>query len=227
MRPSVCLPAGRRRSRDGGFTLVEVMVGISILTVLGGLLAGFVLDMIRTSAGTSARLSNVDQLRVAMDSLSKQVRTAVRPEQVNPACTANCTSAFRAASATALSFYANGGPGKVRLTTFRLEEDLPVRPGTARLVEERHPATPAGGTPSLVCDAGCTARTLARGLSWPVPAAEPVFAAAGADCATFSATVALAEIACVWVDLPVGGARDNPGTSVTSTIFLPNSAMGR
>lgn len=217
----------RGRRRDGGFTLVEVMVGMTILTVLGGLLTGFVIDMIKTSAGTNIRLSNNDQLRVAMDGLSKQVRTAVRPEQVNPGCSANCAAAFRAASPAAVTFYANGGVGQVRLVTFRVEEDLPARAGTGRLVEELHaPAAPAG-TPPITCGAGCVTRTLARGLSWPVAVAGPVFAFAGSDCAAFSGSVALADIACVAVDLPIDGARDNPGTGVTSTIFLPNSAMGR
>ncbi|MGQ0631805.1 MAG: PulJ/GspJ family protein [Sporichthyaceae bacterium] len=220
-------PSGPGSARDGGFTLVEVMVGLTILTVLGGLLSGYVVDMLRTSTGTSARLNNVDQLRVSMDGLSKQVRTAVRPEQVNPACTTNCTAAFRAATPTAVTFYANGGVGKVRLMSFRVQEDLPTRPGTGRLVEELHTAAAPGGTPSTVCGAGCVSRTLARGLSWPVPAAGPVFAFARSDCAAFSAAVPLTDIACVAVDLPIEGARDNPGTSVTSTIFLPNSAMGR
>ncbi len=213
---------------DAGFTLVEVMVGIAIFTVLMGLLTGLVIDMLKTSSGTSARLTNVDGLRVGLDGVTKGLRTAVRPEQLNPGCTSACDSAFLSSSASAVTFYANyGSPGKAQLTTYRVEENLPTAPGTGRLVEEIHAAATPGGTPSTACAAGCKQRTLVRGLTWPVAAAAPVFDFADSGCSDFLTPVALGDIACVLVDLPVDGARDNPGTSATSTVFLPNSVMGR
>lgn len=204
------------------------MVGIAIFTVLMGLLTGLVVDMLRTSSGTSARLTNVDGLRVGLDGVTKGLRTAARPEQLNPACATGCDSAFLSSAPTAVTFYANyGAVGKAQLTTYRVEENLPTAVGTGRLVEEIHAAAVPGGSPSTVCSAGCVRRTLVRGLTWPVPAAAPVFDVAGAGCIDFMTAVALADIACVLIDLPVNGARDNPGTSATSTVFLPNSVMGR
>ncbi len=210
-------------------TLVEVMVGMAIFTILGGLLTGFVIDMLRSSTGTSTRVSNVDQLRVAMDDVTKGLRTAVRPEQLNPGCTGTCDSAFLAASASSVAFYANyGAAGKAQLTVFRVEQNLPDHPGTGRFVEERQSAAiPAGTTTVPSCGASCTKRTLVTGLTWPVAAADPAFAFADDQCSDFTTPVDKADIACVVVDLPIVGARDNPGTSARSTVFLPNSVMGR
>lgn len=216
-----------RRRSDAGMTLIEVLVGVVIFTVLGGLLTGFVVEMLRSNTGTTNRAANVDQLRVSTDALTKGLRTAVRPEQLNPACASACDAAFLSASASAVTFYANhGAAGKARLTTYRVEQD-PDKLGTGRLVEEVRASAAPGGAPVTACGAGCTSRTLARGLVWPVIAADPVFAFADDGCANFVTTMDAADIACVLIDLPVLGARDNPGTSATATVFLPNSVMGR
>ena len=216
-----------RRRCDAGMTLMEILVGVVIFTALGGLLTAFIVDMLRSSTGTTNRAANVDQLRVSTDALTKGLRTAVRPEQLNPACVSACDAAFLTASAGAVTFYANhGSPGQARLTTYRVEQD-PDRPDTGRLVEEMRASAAPGGTPSTACGVGCTSRTLARGLVWPVDAVDPVFAYADEKCADFVTAVAPADIACVLIDLPVLGARDNPGTSATATVFLPNSVMGR
>lgn len=219
-------PAGRSRS-DAGMTLIEVLVGVVIFTVIGGLLTAFVVEMLRSNTGTTNRATNVDQLRVSTDAVTRGLRTAVRPEQLNSACASACDAAFLTASPSAVTFYANHGTaGKARLTTYRVEQD-PNRTGTGRLVEELRASAAPGGAPSTACGAGCTSRTLARGLAWPVSVAEPVFSFADAGCATFVTAMNTADIACVLVDLAVLGARDNPGTSATSTVFLPNSVMGR
>ncbi|MGQ0465203.1 MAG: PilW family protein [Sporichthyaceae bacterium] len=218
--------------RDTGAGLVEVMVGVVIFSVVTGLLATFSVDMIRKGSGTTSRLGNTDQLRVAMDEISKGLRIAVRPEQLNPACTVACDVTFYAPTATSLAFYANHGDAAgPRLTTYRVEAD-PQHPGTGRLVATLRPAaTPVAlSSTSSTCATGCAERTLVRGLTWPVPAAPFVYA--GASCATAlaqpSAPGAVSpSVACVAVDLRTAGGRDYAGTSVTSTVFLPNSAIGR
>ena len=211
---------------DVGMTLIEVLVGVVIFTVLGGLLTSFVIDMLRSNTGTTNRASNVDQLRVSTDALTKGLRTAVRPEQLNPGCVSPCDAAFLTASASEVAFYANHGtPGEARLTTYRVQPD-PDKVGTARLVEELHASAAPIGVPTTACIANCVQRTLARGLALPDPA-EPVFSFADAGCDDFTTPVAREDIACVLIDLPVLGARDNPGTSATATVFLPNSVMGR
>lgn len=216
--------------RDAGMGLVEVMVGVVIFTIVTGLLTGFVIDMLRTGSGTTARMANVDATRVAMDELSKGLRVAVRPEQFNAACTGACDVALYAPAANAVSFYANyGDAAGPRLTTYQIVED-PYAPGTGHLIaRHRSAGPPAALTATNTCGAGCTERVLARGLVWPVP--TPAFSYADAGCTAFSAPTApaavTADAACVAIDIRVAGARDNPGTSVTSTVFLPNSMIGR
>lgn len=220
------------KRRDGGFTLIEVLVATSLFSLLTGLLATMVIQMVQSNAGTRARLSATEQLRVGMDSMTKGLRTAVRPEQVNAACTStpswNCTSPFLAASAQLVSFYANfGDAAGPRLTTYRVEED-PDRAGTGRLVEEQQGAALPAASPSLACAAGCVSRTLAEDIPWPVSAAAPVFAFRDGTGAVLTTSAAdLARVATVVVSLPVNGGRGYAASSATSTVFLPNSVMGR
>ncbi|HUR74272.1 MAG TPA: prepilin-type N-terminal cleavage/methylation domain-containing protein [Sporichthya sp.] len=212
---------------DAGISLIEVLVGVVIMGVLGGLLTTLVVDMLKTSSGTSSRLTNVDSSRVALDDLTRGLRTAVRPEQINAGCTSNCDSAFRSAGANEVTFYANYGvAGQARLTTYRVEAD-PHHSGTARLVEEIFASGPPGGSLVPACGTGCNTRVVARGLVWPLSASDPVFDFADRGCADFTATVALTDISCVLIDVPLAAKRDDKGTSATATVFLPNSVMGR
>lgn len=207
----------RPRRSDAGLSLVEVLVGVALFTVLSGLVAGFVIDMLRTSTGTTNRLANVDTLRVSMDGVTKSLRTAIRPEQVNSGClTAPCEQAFVTRAAREVTFYANRGMDNVRLTTYQVTL-------AGELVEIVRAAAVPDDSPETSCGTGCTRRTLAQG----VEATATVFGFADDSCTNFATTVPLDDIACVRVNLPVEGARDNPGTSATSTVFLPNSAMGR
>ena len=217
-------PGGRR---DAGFTLIEVMVAMAIFSVLMGLLSTMVIQMIRTSSGTRARLANTEQLRVGMDAMTKGLRTAVRPEQVNTACASNCTSPFLAATAQSVSLYANyGDVAGPRLTTYRVEAD-PARAGTGRLVEEQHSPALPGGSPSLACTTGCTTRILARDLTWPVSASSPTFAFRDPTGAALTTSASdLNRVATIAVNLPVNGGRSYAASSATSTVFLPNSVMG-
>lgn len=225
---------------DSGFGLVETMVGIVIFTVVTGLLTTFVIDMLRTGVGVNNRLTNVDQLRVAMDELSKGLRIAVRPEQIDTSCVdttqADCDVSLYAPAADAVRFYANhgdidaAGNAGVRLTTYQVEAD-PDYPGTGRLVASiGRPSNPVALN-NASCGSGCVTRFLARNLVWPVQA--PVFTYAGSDCSTFSPppatqpTALSANSACVAVTLQTAGARDNAGAGVTSAVFLPNSVIGR
>ncbi|MGQ0846216.1 MAG: PulJ/GspJ family protein [Sporichthyaceae bacterium] len=216
---------------DTGAGLIEVLVGIVIFSVVMGLLATFTIDMLRKGSATSNRVTNVDQLRVAMDEISKGLRIAVRPEQLNAACTGTCDVTLYAPTATSVAFYANHGDAAgARLTSYSVEAD-PDRPGTGRLVATLKPAAAPVALAPSTCVTNCVSRTLVRGLVWPVPTAP--FTYAGPTCSGFAAPPApqpaavSTSVACVAVDLRVAGARDNAGTSVTSTVFLPNSVIGR
>jgi prepilin-type N-terminal cleavage/methylation domain-containing protein len=72
-------PLLRDRARDQrGVTLVEVIVVVSLLTVvLGSVTAGFV-SIQNAAAGASLRLQNLEEARVLMDAVSRDIRTAAR-----------------------------------------------------------------------------------------------------------------------------------------------------
>lgn len=214
------------RRRDAGMSLVETLVGVALFGVIVALVGSFVVDMLRTSTATSSRLANVDQLRVALDGMTKGLRTAVRPEQVNAACVASgCDEAFQTATPSEVTFWANyGDAAKARLTTYRVQENLPLRPGTGRLIEEQRAASTPGAT-TVACGSTCTTRVLVVDLPYPVVA--PIFTFADDTRATLAAPVDRAAISTVTINVPVDGGRDYEGTSVTSTVFLPNSILGR
>jgi prepilin-type N-terminal cleavage/methylation domain-containing protein len=218
------------KRRPGGFSLIEVIVATAIFSVLTGLLATFVIQMVRTNAGTRARLSTTEQLRVGMDTMTKGLRTAVRPEQVNTSCVStaswNCASPFLEATAQSVSLYANyGDTAGPRVTTYRVELD-PRRVGTGRLVEEQQaPAVPTG-SPVLACGTGCVSRILVDNIT--ISPASQVFAFRDATGAALTTSATdLARAARIVVSLPVNGARDYAASSASSTVFLPNSVMGR
>lgn len=232
--------AGRVQPRDAGAGLVEVMVGIAIFAAVTGLLTSFAVEVLRSGAGVKNRLANVDQLRVAMDEMSKGLRIALRPEQVDPGCVTaddsagtpvTCDVSLYVPDENTVAFYANyGDAAGPRLVSYRVEED-DRHAGTGQLVATTRSAGAVVALTSPACETACTTRTLARGLTWPVPVAA--FRYAGLDCETFTDPPAVlpaalpATVSCVAIDLRVAGARDNPDTSVTSTVFLPNSVIGR
>lgn len=215
-----------------------------LFTVLSGLVTGLVIHMLRTSTGTTNRLTNVNELRVATDAVTKGLRTAVRPEQLNTTnCTAaDCARAFVDATATSATFYGNHGKGttaapRATVTTYRVEDDPCIAGSTsARLVEivraSEVPGTVAATTPAAgTCPIAAGGRTLADGLTWNAASPPVVFTYFDESCSALdpllTATARLAKIGCIKVSIPIDGARDNPGASATSTVFLPNSVMGR
>ena len=136
------MSAARHRGEraDRGAGLPEVMVGVAIFALLTGLLATFSINMLRTGNGVNNRVTNVNDLRVAMDEISKGLRVAVRPEQVGTACP-TCDVALYAATTNEVSFYANQA-GAPRLTIYRVEKDTDPTavPNTGRLVALNKPA---------------------------------------------------------------------------------------
>ena len=68
----------RRASSQEGITLVELIVTVSIMTVvLGFVTQGFV-SLQNAAAGANLRLQNLDEARVLMGAVSKDVRTGAR-----------------------------------------------------------------------------------------------------------------------------------------------------
>jgi prepilin-type N-terminal cleavage/methylation domain-containing protein len=170
--------------RDAGVSLIELLVVMMLFGLIGTLVTSLVISTHRQNAATRIRLEDVDQARVGMDALTRTLRTAVQPAQLQIGCT-SCTGPASTATAvtTARSDYVQlfanfGSEAGPSLVTFTVGDD--AAEGMATLTQKTQPPD-AGSAPNYSYTActvgapGCaiSRRTLVRGLTWPPPA--PVF----------------------------------------------------
>ncbi|MCX6419403.1 MAG: type II secretion system protein, partial [Actinobacteria bacterium] len=92
---------------DDGVTLIEMVVVIAILSGVLAMVMHVILAAQKNVNGNSARLDQIQQGKVAMESMSKTLRTAVRPSQLNATCTGCDQAAFLQGNARSVQFYAN------------------------------------------------------------------------------------------------------------------------
>ena len=241
----------RRYDRnDRGVTLMETVVGLGIFGLLLALLSGVVVQIIRGDSGTRIRLANLDQVRTGMDAMTRTLRTAVRPEQLNGTCSAACDYAFETIGDSTVVFTANlgavkaGAPAPTRVTYTVAVDPDDASGATAAVTEVRQqvastwtsgdyafaggPGACAVGGPIV---AGCSARVVTSGLRWPLPDGHAFVYRALGQTAGLSTVAGGSEtvrraVSTVEVTLPVGSA-DAATSSVTSRVFLPNSSLGR
>lgn len=105
---------------EAGVTLVEMTV---VLAILAGIVAGITTAIImgfRTLTENSMRLDATGQSKVAIEAITKTLRTAIIPSQLKGTCDTCDNAAFITGNATSVSFYANvdsenwgGAPSKV------------------------------------------------------------------------------------------------------------------
>jgi prepilin-type N-terminal cleavage/methylation domain-containing protein len=224
------IAAFRRRIRsarpDGGFTLTELLVTIFILGIV---LAGVQTTLIftqRTVGEQSVRVDQTQQTSEAMNAVTKTLRTAVLPSQLNGTCASCDLAAFIQGTPTSVSFYANinndgntVGPSRVSYSVDSKNE----------LVESIQPPNPHATTDFnyQYCTpgtAGCVVKTrvLARNL---VPGAaiftyyDPNGVSLGAGTLTASD---LANVDTMDVVISV---RDSTASRVPPTTFMARVSM--
>lgn len=222
------------------------MVVIGLMSVLGTLITSMVISTLRTNVGTRARLADVDNVRVAMDSMTKTLRTAIAPAQLGATCP-DCDTAFLEFSPSvplapcSVTFYANlGTPGGTVDRPVKIiyaVEPHAVDP-VADLVEYRQRPDGTSGVASSWGANPVIRRVLVNGLAFDSSrfgsgpgcatgtAADPIFryiSSAGAP------TTDVGAVHAVDITLPVRtpNALHNATTSAHTTVFLPNSAWGR
>lgn len=95
--------------RDAGMTLTEMLVVMFIMGIVIAATVSLTITMSRTTGQTIARQDQVDAARVGVERVSKTVRTAVRPGQINSNCADACAevNAFLQGTTTGMQFYAN------------------------------------------------------------------------------------------------------------------------
>ncbi len=72
------MPLGRCTPRECGFTLIEVLVSMTVLLVIGGAAVGGLLDVTRTSDAVTGRTDMRTSLRNAIDLMADEVGQAGR-----------------------------------------------------------------------------------------------------------------------------------------------------
>nr|WP_244928633.1 hypothetical protein [Nocardioides sp. W7] len=158
-------------------TLAELLVAMAVFTILlAGVGATSVL-VIRTTSTLENRLDNATQTQVAVDGVSKVLRTAVLPAQATElACPTCAETALVQASRTRVRFYANLNTvgSAPLLVTLELERDPSAAQPSAQLVQRtQQPIVNTAAESYSYCDPAAPtcqvrSRVLARGLPWPL-----------------------------------------------------------
>jgi prepilin-type N-terminal cleavage/methylation domain-containing protein len=131
-----------RSGKDGGFTLAEMLCAMLVLGMLmTAVSALFIADM-KSTETTNSRVSQANEGRVAMESMSRILRTAVLPSSLASCSSCGATAAFIQGTAFKVSFYADinndnnsTGPSQV---VFKVDAN-----GT--LIQTVQPADPGSG----------------------------------------------------------------------------------
>jgi len=98
-----------KRHDDSGVTLAEMSVTVLVLSLLMGSLVAMVTAGVRVSTGVKERLDQSNTATIAMERMSRNLRTAVLQSQLTSACviTACTDSAFLVGGPTSVQFYAD------------------------------------------------------------------------------------------------------------------------
>jgi len=73
-------PAGRN---EDGFTLLELLLAISILVIVVGFASGMIKDQARFSSNISIRQRNFNEARVALQYITRELKNASDPKNVS------------------------------------------------------------------------------------------------------------------------------------------------
>jgi prepilin-type N-terminal cleavage/methylation domain-containing protein len=90
---------------DAGFSLVELSVAMLVCSVVAGAAGVMVMTGAKSARSSEARLDTINSARVSVESMSRSLRTAVLPRQLDNA--GSLDAAFLQASPRRVSFYAN------------------------------------------------------------------------------------------------------------------------
>jgi type II secretory pathway pseudopilin PulG len=108
-----------RTRSDSGISLVELLVAMALSSIVLVTCATLYLGALRTTQGTSGRLEEINDGRVAIATMGKALRTAILPSQLFDT-TSTAEAAFIEATPWSIRFYANlnntsntVGPSKV------------------------------------------------------------------------------------------------------------------
>ena len=215
----------RRLTGQGGFTLVEMIV---VTVILGVVLAAVQTTLIMTQKTVGQNASRIDQTqqaKLAVDAMSKTLRTAVLPALLG--CQTCDSTAFIQGTSNSVSFYANInndsnaiGPSRVSYTVN----------ANGDLVETIQPpdAHAANNFSYTYCTPGPGCTVLTRVLARRVPTSLAVFTYYDANGAVVTPPLTATTLAQVdSIDLVVKVQDTSNGTPPATTfvtrVTLPNA----
>jgi prepilin-type N-terminal cleavage/methylation domain-containing protein len=215
---------------DRGLTLPEVII---TMFILGVVLAGVQTTLIiaqRTVGANVVRVDQSQQGRLAMESMSKVLRTAVLPSQLNGTCSGCDLAAFLRAESNKMQFYANinnaaniVGPSRVtyeRLANGELWET--IQPPNAHAPTDYNYQYCTVGSPGCVVKS----RILAKGVQSTVPLFtyyNKSGTVLGSGGVLTSAQLSLVDSVDVYVSVKASPNSTVPATSFTTRVSLPNA----
>jgi prepilin-type N-terminal cleavage/methylation domain-containing protein len=97
----------RKVGRQDGYTMVEMMVVVMILGIVLAAVQTTLIMAQKTVSGSGARIDQTQQAKTAVDSITKVLRTAVLPSQLNGTGASSTAAAFIQGTKTSVQFYAN------------------------------------------------------------------------------------------------------------------------
>ncbi len=135
------------RARDNGMTLIEVLVGMALFSVLGVLLLGLALSTSRVSQDTRDRAGVNDETRAAMERITRELRQATSVDSVRLPPTG-------VPGPTSFTFWTDFNSDGARSTTAADPEVLTYAwtPATGLLTLTAQSAGPTATEPLLAAD---------------------------------------------------------------------------
>jgi Tfp pilus assembly protein FimT len=228
--------SAREPRADDGLSLVEVLVTMALTTLVAGFTFTLLIQGVRSTGSTSVRQDNAGQARVAIEAITKNLRTAIAPSLVqNMSCTAGCaaTTALTGAGGGSVTFYANinGVASPPSRITYAVTGSSLVETVQAPVIQSAQQYSFC--TPGAGC--ALRTRTLVRGIV-PPTVTEPLFTyyPDGVSPAplTLSAPATATELAAVdsvdvLLKVRTSAKWGTPATTVAMRVALPNADYAR
>ncbi|MFN8122448.1 MAG: type II secretion system protein [Thermoleophilia bacterium] len=175
----------RRRSRNAGFTLPELLIGIVLMAIFGLALLGFYTSSLNQATTHESQAKTQADGRTALDRLESEIRQSISPD-------AGITPPIASLTATSIVFYYDGTRDPTDLSTFPQRVRYQVVSGQLL----RDVANPVGAAPPYTWTGYGPQEVLATGVQTAVPlfAAEDDSGAALAASLTAPATASIALV---------------------------------
>lgn len=168
---------GRRLRRDDtGFSLAELTVSMLVSTLVAAAAAVMFDVALKSNTATEARLDAINESRVAVESMSRSLRTAVLPRQLEAGgTTATAEAAFLQADGVGVSFYANiNNPGNT-IGPSRVTYTISATGDLVQTIQQPDRPLPASRNYTYCDPAVATCKRSTRLLASRVDARLPLF----------------------------------------------------